>query len=91
MLVIVLGLPMTTAIGTSLVIVALNSAAGFARHRRHHLDVPVAVASRPPCRRGVAPDGGHPHGHARLRRWFAYLVFAVAGAILLQIARQLLA
>ena len=92
-LVLVLGLPMTTAIGTSLVIVAVNSAAGFAAHVGDAtLDVPVTVAFTAAAVVAALVAGrlGTAHGHARLRRWFAYLVFAVAGTILAQIAAMLL-
>jgi uncharacterized membrane protein YfcA len=88
-LVLVLGLPMTSAIGTSLVIVALNSVAGFAAHVGDTtLDVPVTVAftAAAVVAASVAAVLGRRVDTARLRRWFAYLVFAVAGTILLQIA-----
>ena len=92
-LVLVLGLPMTTAIGTSLVIVALNSAAGFAAHAGDTtLDVPVTVAFTAAAVAAALVAGrlGTRTDTARLRRWFAYLVFAVAGTILVQIAVTLL-
>ena len=92
-LVLVLGLPMTTAIGTSLVIVALNSAAGFAAHAGDTtLDVPVTVAFTAAAVAAALVAGrlGTRTDTARLRRWFAYLVFAVAGTILVQIAATLL-
>jgi hypothetical protein len=86
-LVLLLGLPMTVAVGTSLVIIVINSAAGFAAHAGDTtLDYRVAavftlaavagslaaarVASRLPA--------------DKLRRWFAYLVFAVAAFITAQ-------
>ena len=87
-LVIVLGLPMTTAIGTSLVIVAVNSAAGFAAHAGDAaIDVPVAVAftgaavvaALIAARLGAGLDTG------RLKRWFAGLVFAVAALVIVQV------
>jgi uncharacterized membrane protein YfcA len=92
-LVVVLGLPMTTAIGTSLLIVAVNSAAGFVAHAgQAPLDVPVTVAFTATAvaaalvagRVATRLDG------ARLRRWFAYLVFVVAAGIVVQIAAGLL-
>lgn len=88
-LVIVLGLPMTTAIGTSLVIVAVNSAAGFLAHAGEApVDVPITagftaaavVAALLAGRLGARLDT------ARLRRWFAWLVFAVAALVLVQVA-----
>nr|WP_208383178.1 sulfite exporter TauE/SafE family protein [Modestobacter marinus] len=92
-LVIVLGLPMTTAIGTSLVVIAVNSAAGFAAHAGEApLDVPITVAFTASAvvtalaagRLATRVDTG------RLRRWFAYLVFAVAALILVQVGAGLL-
>lgn len=92
-LVIALGLTMDTAIGTSLVIVAVNSAAGFAAHAgQASLDVPVTVAFTTAAvaaglitgRLATRLDTG------RLRRWFAYLVLVVAAGILTQIAAGLL-
>lgn len=87
-LVIALGLPMTTAIGTSLLIVAANSAAGFAAHvGQATLDVPVTVAfaSSAVVAALVAGRLGVGMDTSRLRRWFAYLVFAVAAFILVQL------
>jgi uncharacterized membrane protein YfcA len=92
-LVVGLGLSMETAIGTSLLIVALNSAAGFAAHAGDApLDLPVTVAFTAAAvvtaltvgRVAVRLDT------ARLRHWFAYLVFVVAVGILVQIAAGLL-
>jgi uncharacterized membrane protein YfcA len=87
-LVIVLGLSMTTAIGTSLVIVAVNSTAGFAAHASDApIDVPITVgftaaavvAALGAGRFGAYLDTG------RLKRWFAWLVFAVAALVLVQV------
>lgn len=87
-LVIVLGLPMTTAIGTSLVIVAVNSAAGFAAHAGDApIDVPITVGFTAAAvvaaviagRRGARLDTN------RLKRWFAWLVFAVAALVFVQV------
>jgi uncharacterized membrane protein YfcA len=89
----VLGVSMETAIGTSLLIVAVNSAAGFVAHAGDApIDVPVTVAftaaavvaALAASRLGARLDT------ARLRRWFAYLVFVVAAVILVQIAGSLL-
>lgn len=92
-LVIVLGLPMTTAIGTSLVVIAANSAAGFAAHAGDApLDVQVTVAftaAAVVAALAVARFGARA-GTERLRRWFAYLVFTVAAGILVQIGAGLL-
>ena len=92
-LVIVLGLSMETAIGTSLVIVALNSAAGFAAHVGDTtLDVPVTVAFTAVAVLSalVAAKAGTRLNTDRLRRWFAYLVYVVAAGILVQLAVGLL-
>jgi uncharacterized membrane protein YfcA len=83
-LVLVLGLPMATAIGTSLVIIAVNSAAGFAAHAGEApLDVPVTVAFSAAAVIAAVAGGrlGTRTDTARLRRWFAYLVLAVAAGI----------
>ncbi|MGY1825702.1 sulfite exporter TauE/SafE family protein [Blastococcus sp. SYSU DS0541] len=93
-LVIVLGLPMTTAIGTSLVIIAANSAAGFAAHAGEApLDVPVTVTFTAAAVVTALTAGrlGSRLDTVRLRRWFAYLVFAVALGILVQIGATLAA
>jgi uncharacterized membrane protein YfcA len=92
-LVIVLGLSMETAIGTSLLIVAVNSAAGFAAHAGEAtLDVPVTVAFTAAAVAAALAAGrlATRLDTARLRRWFAYLVFAVAVGILVQIAAGVL-
>jgi hypothetical protein len=92
-LVVVLGLPMTTAIGTSLVIVGVNSAAGFAAHAGDAtLDVPITVAFTAAAVVAALAVGrfGTRLDTARLRRWFAYLTFAVAATILVQIVAGLL-
>jgi uncharacterized membrane protein YfcA len=92
-LVIVLGLSMETAIGTSLLIVAVNSAAGFAAHAGEAtLDVPVTVAFTAAAVAAALAAGrlSTRLDTARLRRWFAYLVFAVAVGILVQIAAGVL-
>lgn len=93
-LVIVLGLPMTTAIGTSLVIIAANSAAGFAAHAGEApLDVPITVAFTAAAVVTALAAGrlGSRLDTTRLRRWFAYLVFTVAAGILVQIGTALAA
>ncbi|MCV2488555.1 sulfite exporter TauE/SafE family protein [Geodermatophilus sp. YIM 151500] len=93
-LVIVLGLPMTTAIGTSLVVIALNSAAGFAAHAGEvTLDVPVTSAFSVAAVGAALAAGrvGSRLDTARLRRWFAYLVFAVAALVLAQLGTAAIA
>ena len=86
-LVLLLGLPMTVAVGTSLLIVVVNSAAGFAAHAG---DTPLdyrltavftlaavtgSVLASPLATRLPAD---------RLRRWFAYLVLAIAAFVVAQ-------
>ncbi|KUI30603.1 permease [Mycobacterium sp. IS-1742] len=84
-LVMVLGVEMATAIGTSLLIITANSVAGVLSH----LDavtvdwtvtgVFVAAAMAASL---VAGHLGTNIDTARLQRWFAYLVFAVAAYVL---------
>jgi uncharacterized membrane protein YfcA len=88
-LVIVLGLTMETAIGTSLLIVAVNSAAGFAAHTGEaSLNVPVTVAFTAAAVAAALVAGrvATRLDTAQLRRWFAHLVFVVAAGIVVQIA-----
>ena len=92
-LVVVLGLSMETAIGTSLLIVAVNSAAGFAAHAGDTpLDVPVTFAfTMAAVGTALAVSRAATRlDTARLRLWFAYLVFVVAAGILVQIGTTLL-
>ncbi len=86
-LVILLGLPMTVAIGTSLVIIVVNSAAGFAAHLGDAaLDYQIAgvftVAAVVGSLAAAKVAGRLPAD--RLRRWFAYLVFVVAAFVAVQ-------
>lgn len=84
-LVMVLGVEMTTAIGTSLLIIVVNSVAGVFSHL-HGIDIDwsstaafvgaAMVASLLAGQVGTKVDTG------RLQRWFAYLVFAVAAYVL---------
>ncbi|MGY1738295.1 sulfite exporter TauE/SafE family protein [Geodermatophilus sp. SYSU D00684] len=90
----VLGLPMETAIGTSLLIVAVNSAAGFAAHAGDTpLDVPVTVAFTAAAVPTALAAGrlATRLDTTRLRRWFACLVFTVAAGVLVQVGAALLA
>jgi hypothetical protein len=81
---VLLGLPMSVAVGTSLLIIVMNSAAGFLAHAGDAaVDYPVtvtfalaAVAGSLAASRVAARLSGE-----RLRRWFAYLVFAVAALV----------
>jgi uncharacterized membrane protein YfcA len=87
-LVLLLGLPMTVAVGTSLVIIVLNSVAGFLAHAGGApLDHGTAAAFT-----GTAILGSLVAGRVatrlpadRLRRAFAYLVLAVAAFVLAQV------
>lgn len=92
-LVLALGLPISAAIGTSLVIVAINSAAGFAAHAGEAtLDVPVTLAFTGAAI-AAALVAGQLAAHTdtdRLRRWFAWLVLGVAGLIATQLSVDLL-
>ena len=80
-LVVLLGLPMATAVATSLVVISVNSAAGFTAHLST-----VAIDYRITTAFTIAAIGGSLLAGRlatrlpadRLRRWFAYLVLAVA-------------
>ncbi|GAA1435997.1 sulfite exporter TauE/SafE family protein [Microlunatus lacustris] len=86
-LTLLLGLPMVTATATSLIVIVLNSAAGFTAHLGDaKLDVATAAAFT-----GTAILGSLAAGRLaprlpgqKLRRWFAYLVFAVAAYVTVQ-------
>jgi len=86
-LVLLLGLPMTIAVGTSLVVVTVNSAAGFAAHAGGApIDYPLAATFT-----GAAVLGSVAAARVasrlpadRLRRWFARLVLAVAAFVIAQ-------
>ena len=85
-LTLLLGLPMVTATAT-LVIIVINSAAGFTAHLGDaNLDLPTAAAFT-----GAAILGSLAAGRLaprlpseKLRRWFAYLVLAVAAYVTFQ-------
>lgn len=84
-LVLMLGLQMSVAIGTSLVIIVANSAAGLISHLSGaSIDWAITAAFA-----GTAVVGSLIAGHFgtkvdtdRLQRWFAYLVFVVAAYVL---------
>ena len=86
-LVLLLGLPMTVAVGTSLVIIVINSVAGFAAHAGDAaLDYRIALAFTATA---VVSSLASAKVAARLpaerlRRWFAHLVFAVAAFVMVQ-------
>lgn len=80
-LVLLLGLPMTTAVGTSLVIIVINSVAGFAAHAGDTtLNYGIAAAFIVTAIVGslLAARIASQLPADLLRRWFAYLVFAIA-------------
>jgi uncharacterized membrane protein YfcA len=80
-LALLLGLDMAMAIGTSLVIIVLNSAAGLAAHlQRSSVDWPVALvfAGTALAAALIAGRLGSHTDSDRLRRWFAWLIVAVA-------------
>ncbi|MEV4377350.1 sulfite exporter TauE/SafE family protein [Streptosporangium sp. NPDC049644] len=84
-LVLALGLPMTAAVGTSLLIVVVNSAAGFVAHADGAgLDYTVIGAFTTAAVAGslAAARLGRHLDAERLRRWFAYLVLVVAALVL---------
>ena len=86
-LVLLLGLPMTVAVGTSLVIIVINAVAGFAAHAGDAaLDYRIAVAFTVAAVAGslAAARLASRLPAERLRRWFAYLVFAVAAFVIVQ-------
>jgi uncharacterized membrane protein YfcA len=84
-LVLVLGVEMPIAIGTSLLIIVANSAAGVVSHLGGAgIDWPITTAFV-----GTAIVGSLVAGHygtkldtGRVQRWFAYLVFVVAAYVL---------
>ncbi|MEQ7009365.1 sulfite exporter TauE/SafE family protein [Actinopolymorpha sp. B17G11] len=87
-LVLLLGLPMTVAIGTSLVVIVINAAAGFLAYTGHvALDFTLAAAFT-----GTAVVGSLTAARVatrlpahQLRRWFAYLVLLVAALVVGQL------
>lgn len=84
-LVVLLGVDMVTAVGTSLLIVAVNSAAGVVTHLQAiSIDwhVTIAFVAAAMVSSLVAGHVGSRVDTARLQRWFAYLVFAVAAYVL---------
>jgi uncharacterized membrane protein YfcA len=88
-LVLMLGVEMPIAIGTSLVIIVANSLAGILSHiTGTHIDWAITAAFV-----GTAIIGSLVAGHFgmrldthRLQHWFAYLVFAVAAYVLIDTA-----
>ncbi|MGH3481150.1 MAG: sulfite exporter TauE/SafE family protein [Nocardioidaceae bacterium] len=88
-LVLLLGLPMTIAVGTSLVVIVLNSSAGFAAFLGNvQLDYPLTATFAGSAIVGslIAGQMAQHLPAAQLRHWFAYLVLLVAALIFLQLA-----
>ena len=84
-LVLMLGLEMPVAIGTSLVIIVANSAAGLISHLSGaSIDWAITAAFAGTAIVGslVASHFGTRVDTDRLQRWFAYLVFVVAAYVL---------
>lgn len=86
-LVLLLGLPMPLAVGTSLAIIVINAAAGFAAHAGDTaIDYRIAGAFTVAAVAGSLAAGrlaGRMPAR-RLQRAFAYLVFAVAAFVIFQ-------
>jgi uncharacterized membrane protein YfcA len=87
--VLLLGLPMGSAVATSLAVILINSAAGFVAHLGEaHLDPAVTLAFAGAAVVGSLLAGrvAHRVPTARLQHWFAYLIFTVAAFVLVQVA-----
>lgn len=84
-LVVVLGVEMSTAIGTSLLIIVANSVAGVFAHL-HAISIDwsstAAFVAAAMAASLIAGHLGTKVDTARLQRWFAYLIFAVAAYVL---------
>ncbi len=85
-LVLLLGLPMASAVGTSLVVIVLNSAAGFAAHGDAAIDYHITAAFTLAAITGSLTAGrlATRLPADRLRPAFAYLVLAVAALVVAQ-------
>ncbi|RZL79981.1 MAG: sulfite exporter TauE/SafE family protein [Rhodococcus sp. (in: high G+C Gram-positive bacteria)] len=84
-LVLMLGLQMSVAVGTSLVIIVANSAAGLISHLSGtSIDWAITAAFAGTAIVGslIASHFGTKVDTDRLQRWFAYLVFVVAAYVL---------
>ena len=79
-----LGVEMSIAVGTSLLIIAANSAAGvlFHLHDAASTGVRHCISWHRADRILVAGQLGTKLDNTRLQRWFAYLVFLVAAYVL---------
>ena len=86
--VLLLGLPMTSAIATSLMVIVINSAAGFLAHANDApVDYRIAISFTVAAIIGSVTAGrlSRRLSTAHLQRWFAYLVFAVAAFVIAQV------
>jgi len=84
-LVVLLGVDMTIAVGTSLIIIVVNSAAGLISHLgTAQIDWAITAAFAGAATIGSLFAGylGTSADTQRLQRWFAYLIFAVAAYVL---------
>ncbi|WP_280413413.1 sulfite exporter TauE/SafE family protein [Nocardia asiatica] len=87
-LVLLLGIEMSVAVGTSLVIVTANSGSGLLAYLGDlGLDWRIAVAFTATAIGGslVAGRYGRSVDSRRLQKWFAYLIFAVATFVLFDV------
>jgi uncharacterized membrane protein YfcA len=87
------GLPMTAAVGSSLVVIVMNSLAGFTGYASHVSVDPVLVGSVGACAIAGSFVGSrlaHRVDAGQLRRAFAGFVFVMAVLILVREARLLL-
>ncbi len=85
-LVIALGVAMPIAVGTSLLIIVANSTAGVISHLQGpHINwaVTAAFVGTATAFSLIAGHVGARVNHERLQRWFAVLVLAVAGFVLI--------
>jgi len=85
-LVVLLGVEMATAVGTSLVIIVVNSTVGLAAHLQSiSIDWQVTSAFVVAAMAAALVVGfiGTGIDTGRLRRWFGYLVLVVAGYVLI--------
>lgn len=85
-LVLLLGIEMPIAIGTSLLIIVANSAAGVVAHLGGvgiEWSITAAFVGTAILGSLIAGHFGTMLDTGRLQRWFAYLVFAVAGYVLI--------
>ncbi|MEU5409893.1 sulfite exporter TauE/SafE family protein [Nocardia asteroides] len=87
-LVLLLGVEMPVAVGTSLVIIAANSGSGLLAYLDGiDVDWRIVLAFTATAIGGSVAAGrwGRRVEAARLQRWFAYLVFAVAGFVIVDV------